>query len=78
MSISVFSVNVRGIKNEVERKSLFLFLQNKGADFYFILETHSSEVDFSYWRSQWGRNVWFSHGSNCSARVTILQGKADG
>ncbi len=78
MSISFFSVNVRGSKNEVKRKSLFLFLQNKGADFYFIQETHSSEVDVSHWRSQWGRNVWFSHGSNHSAGVAILQGKVGG
>lgn len=78
MTTSVFSVNVRGIKNEMERKSLFLFLQNEGADFYFIQETHSSEVDVSHWRSQWGRNVWFSHDSNHSAGVAILQGKFGG
>ncbi|CAJ1069845.1 unnamed protein product [Xyrichtys novacula] len=75
---SIFSVNVRGIKNEVKRKSLFLFLQNKGADFYFIQETHSSETDVSYWRNQWGRNVWLSHGSNRSAGVAILHGKYGG
>lgn len=69
----VFYVNARGIKKEVKRKSLFLFLQNKGADFYFIQETHSYEDDVSYWR----RNVWFSH-SNHSGGVAILQGKFDG
>lgn len=78
MTTSVFSVNVRGIKNEVKRKSLFLFLQNKGADFYFIQETHSSELNISHWSSPWGRNVWFSHGSNHSAGVAILQGKFGG
>lgn len=73
-----FSVNVTGVKNEVKRKSLFLFLQNKRADFYFIQESHSSEGDGSHWRSQWGSNGWFSHGSNRSAGVAILQGEGGG
>lgn len=32
----------------------------------------------SHWRSQWGRKAWFSHGSNRSAGVAILQGKFGG
>ena len=78
MSISVLSVNARGIRNLLKRNRLFLYRQNKGADFFFIQETHASDVDVSFWRSQWGKNVWFSFGSNRSAGVAILQGKFKG
>ena len=78
MSISVLSVNARGIRNELKRKSIFLYCQNKGADFYFIQESHASDTDLSYWRSQWGKDVWFSCGSNRSAGVAILLGRFKG
>lgn len=78
MSVSILTVNARGIKNLLKRKCLFLYCQNKGADFYFIQETHASEDDVSFWRSQWGKNVWFSFGSNRSAGVAILLGKFKG
>lgn len=77
MSICVLSVHVRSIKNQLKRKRLFLYCQ-KGADFYFIQETHASEADVKLWRSQWGRNVWFSFGTNRSAGVAVLQGKFKG
>jgi len=74
MSVSVFSVNARAVRDPLKRKCLFLFFQNKGADFYFTQETHASNSDISFWKSQWGRNIWFSFGSNRSAGVAILQG----
>lgn len=79
MSISILSVNARGIRNLLKRNCLFLYCQNKGADFYFIQETHASEADVSFWRNQMGGgNVWFSFGSNRSAGVAILQGNFRG
>lgn len=42
MSVSVLSVNARGARDQLKRKCLFLFFQNKGADFYFIQETHAT------------------------------------
>lgn len=78
MSISIFSINARGIRNQLKRKSLFLYCQSKGADFYFIQESHACEADVTFWRSQWGSEVWFSFGSNKSAGVVILKGKFKG
>uniref|UniRef100_A0A3P9LHW9 Reverse transcriptase domain-containing protein n=1 Tax=Oryzias latipes TaxID=8090 RepID=A0A3P9LHW9_ORYLA len=78
MSLSVLTVNARGIRDQLKRKCVFLYCQNKNADFYFIQETHASEADREFWRSQWGKNVWFSFGSNRSAGVIILQGKFKG
>ena len=78
MSICVLSVNARGIRNQLKRKWLFLYCQSKGANFYFIKESHASETDVSFWRSMWGRDMWFSFSSNRSAGVAILQGKIKG
>lgn len=75
MSVCVLSVNARGIRNQLKRKCLFLYCHNGNADFYFIQETHASEADVTFWRSLWGKNMWFSFGSNRSAGVTILTGK---
>ncbi len=52
MSISVFSINARGLRNLLKRKSLFLFCKGKGVDFYFVQETHACEEDEKFWRSQ--------------------------
>lgn len=78
MSISIFSINARGIRNLLKRKSLFLFCQSKGADFYFIQESHACEADVNFWRSQWGNDVWFSFGTNHSAGVLVLKGQFKG
>lgn len=55
-----------------------MYCQGKGADFYFIQETHATETDVTLWRSQWGRDIWFSFGTNRSAGVAILQGNFKG
>ena len=78
MSISIFSANAGGVRNNLKRKALFLFCQNKGADFYFFQETHASETDVKFWKSQWGNEAWLSFGSNRSAGVLILKGKFTG
>ncbi len=78
MSISVLSVNARGIRDELKRKSIYLYCQNKCADFYFLQETHASDADLSLWRSQWGKDLWLSCGSHRSAGVAVLLGRFKG
>lgn len=76
MSIKMFSVNARGLRNQLKRKALLLYCQSKGADFYFIQESHACETDVGFWRSQWGNEVWFPFGTNRSAGVVILKGNS--
>lgn len=81
MSISVLSINVillRGIRNKLKSKPLLLFCQNKGADFYFIQETHATETDATFWKSQWSKQMWLSFGNNRTVGVAVLQGKFRG
>lgn len=75
MSLSVCSINVRGIRDNLKRKAIFLFCKRQKADFYFLQETHALKSDYNFWKSQWGDNVWMSYGSNTSAGVAILRGQ---
>lgn len=39
----------------------------------FFQESHSKDVDRNFWKSQWGSDIWFSHGSEHSAGVSCLK-----
>jgi len=79
MSITIFSVNARGIRDMLKRKAPFLFCKGKEADFCFIQETHACKEDVLFWKSQWGSDMWFSFGvSNRTAGVAILKDKFSG
>jgi len=69
MLLSLFSLNVRGIR----QTALFLFAKTPKPDFCFFQESHSSVNDVKFWRSQWGNDLWFSHGTEHSAGVTTLR-----
>ena len=43
--IKILSLNVRGLRNHVKRRALFLYLKNQKADFYCLQETFSLEED---------------------------------
>lgn len=77
-ALSFCSFNVRGIKEQVKRKAVFLFCKNYKADFYFLQETHALTSDFNFWKNQWGDDIWMSYGSNNSAGVAILKGSFQG
>lgn len=77
-SLCCVSLNVRGIRESVKRKALFLFCKRSEADFIMLQETHSLEEDGKFWKVQWGNNIYYSHGSNHSAGVAILIHKFKG
>lgn len=71
VSISFGSLNVRGIKDIVKRKALFLFCKGQKCHCLFLQETHSCQADVNFWANQWGDKMIFSHGSNRSGGVAI-------
>lgn len=77
-SLSFLSLNVRGMRDSVKRKALFLFCKRSEADIVMLQETHSTVLDVKFWRSQWGSTIHYSHGSNNSAGVAILLHKFKG
>lgn len=78
IAFSVFSLNARGLRDSVKRKALFLFGKKYNTDFCFFQESHSTVNDCNFWKSQWRKDAWFSHGSERSAGVLTLKNKFAG
>lgn len=78
MSFSLCSINVRGIRDALKRKAIFLYCKKYKVDFFYFQETHAAPEDFSYWKNQWGDDLWLSYGSNHSAGVAVLKGNFKG
>lgn len=76
--ISFGSLNVRGLKEVVKRKALFLFCKGQKCHCLFLQETHSVDADVTFWTNQWGDKILFSHGSNRSGGVAICFNKFPG
>ena len=68
----IVSLNVRGIRDPTKRRTIFSYLKDQKASFYFLQETYSESSDENVWRNEWGGEVFFSHGSKHSRGVCIL------
>ena len=68
----VFSLNVRGIRDQTKRRSIFSFLKDQNANIYFLQETYSEPSDENIWKKEWGGELFFSHGTKHSKGVCIL------
>uniref|UniRef100_A0A3B3ST53 exodeoxyribonuclease III n=1 Tax=Paramormyrops kingsleyae TaxID=1676925 RepID=A0A3B3ST53_9TELE len=72
MAVLISSLNVRGLKDNVKRKAIFLFCKEIKANILFLQETHSSKEEETFWKHQWGEGILYSHGTAHSAGVMIL------
>ena len=77
-SLKIISLNVRGLRNNIKRKAVFLYTRKTNANIIFLQETHSCENDNKFWKAQWGDQAHFCHASNHSAGVAILFNKFSG
>lgn len=68
----IISLNVRGLKNQRKRRSIFSYLKDQKCHFYFLQETYSEPKDEIIWKSEWGGEMLFSHGTNRQKGVCIL------
>ena len=72
-SVKILSLNVRGLRNHVKRRALFLYLKNQKADFYCLQETFSLKEDETPWASERGGKILFSHGTEHSEGTCIMR-----
>ena len=49
-SCKIISLNVRGIRNSIKRSSIFTYLRDQKAVFYFLQETYSEPGDELFWK----------------------------
>lgn len=75
LSHSMLSLNVRGVREPKKRREIFRWIKrfhNGANNITFLQETHSTENDEKEWKSEWGSNIIFSHGTSNSKGVAIL------
>jgi len=72
VKLNILSLNVRGIQDQIKRRSIFSFLKDFKANIYFIQATYSELKDEIIWQNEWGGEIFFSHGTNHSKGVCIL------
>ena len=68
----ITSLNVRGLREQSERRSILSYLKDQKSKFYFLQETYSEVNDEFIWRNEWGGEIFFSHGTKHSKGVCIL------
>ena len=73
----IVSLNVRGLRDQIKRRSIFSYLRDQKATFCFLQETYSNSNDEVLWKAEWGGDIVFSH--SCHSRgVCILTPKVKG
>jgi exonuclease III len=71
----IISYNVRGIGEIRKRNSIFNFVRTNYDGIIYLQETHSTEKNELKWKTEWGGQVYFSHGTSGSKGVAILFSK---
>ena len=71
-NIKIGTYNVNGIRNTMKRRKIFHDLHQRQYNVICLQETHSQPQDESIWRSEYGGQVYFSHGTHDSRGVMIL------
>jgi endonuclease/exonuclease/phosphatase (EEP) superfamily protein YafD len=74
-NFNLLSLNVRGLKSDaLKRRSLFHWFKNhnESNSIIFLQETHSTKECVIDWRTEWGSDMFFSHGTSDSRGVAIL------
>ena len=74
MALKVISLNVRGIGDVYKRRSIFNYYRQRG-NIICLQETHSTTESEMLWRSEWGGDIIFSHGSSKARGVCVLMPK---
>ena len=70
--LTLISLNVRGIRENVKRKRILEWCKNKGGDIVFLQETYSTPDVETRWRAELEGSIYFSHGTNHSRGVMVL------
>ena len=71
-AFNAISYNCNGLGNKSKRQKVFTYLRDKiKSGFVFLQETHSVKNLEREWKSQWGGDIYFSHGTSNSTGCAI-------
>ena len=69
---NIITYNCNGLGEKKKRQKVFTFVRDKlKSGLVFLQETHSTEKSEKEWKSQWGGNIYFSHGTSNSTGCAI-------
>ena len=72
-NLTFATLNARGLKATKKRRAVFRQMRNqKKYQIIFLQETHSVPTSEKIWNTEWGRKIYFSHGTSQSRGVAIL------
>ena len=71
-TVKFLTLNVRGLRNQEKRRSIFSYLKRQKANIYLLQETFSNAKDERIWSAEWGGQIFYSHGSEHSKGVCVL------
>ena len=71
-TLQIASINVRGLRDALKRRSIFNSLANLKYDIIFVQETHGINSDIDSWGKEWEGKTCFSMFSTREAGVAIL------
>ena len=71
-TVKFLTLNVRGLRNQEKRRSIFSYLEKQKANIYLLQETFSNPKDERIWSAEWGGQIFYSHGSEHSKGVCVL------
>ena len=72
MALTIASLNVRGLRDNVKRREVFNWLRRKQLSVYMLQEVHCTENSNHLWAAEWGYQTIFSTYSSNKAGVCIL------
>ena len=72
VELSIKSINIRGLRNNYKRKSVFDDLASTQCDIIFLQETHCTNELEASWQREWKNKVIFCNGTAQSAGVALL------
>lgn len=72
VNLKVTSFNVKGLRQEFERRKIFNYLHENDFDIIMLQETHSTKDIEKFWTAEWGGKIYYSHGESNSKGVAIM------
>jgi exonuclease III len=71
-NINFVSMNVQGLGDSQKRKDVLNYLKGKKYNVYFLQDTHFTNKEVNFIRSQWGYECYFSNYNSQSRGVAIF------
>ena len=70
--VAIASYNVRGIREYNKRHKIFKLIKERAFDIVFLQETHTVKNDEKIYKSQYGGQIFYSHGTSNSRGCAVL------